>query len=191
MITVTDSLVTLLAAEGGEDVEGSEILLPATYDIVWSAVSFAIIFFLFWRFVWPQMQKALDGRSEGIEQKLDQAEADRAEASALLERYRAQLADARAEAARLRSDGQAQRASIVAEARGEAEQAVQTVNEQAQARIATDTATAKASLSRDVGVLASDLAERIIGESLDAERTSATIDRFIADLEAAPQGGTT
>jgi F-type H+-transporting ATPase subunit b len=186
---VNDSLVTLLAAEGGEEVEGSQILLPAIYDIVWSALSFAIIFFLFWRFVWPQMQKALDARSEGIEQKLDQAEADRAEAAALLEQYRAQLADARAEANRLRSDGQAQRASIVAEARTEADQAARTVTEQSQARLATDMASAKASLSRDVGVLASDLAERIIGANLDPERTSATIDAFIADLEAAPQGG--
>jgi len=179
-----DSFVTLLAAEGGEEVEGSQILLPAVYDILWSAVSFAIIFFLFWRFVWPQMSKALDARAEGIEAKLEQAEKDRAEAAALLEQYREQLADARSEAARLRSDGQAQRASIVAEARTEAEQAARTVNDQAQARIASDTASAKASLSREVGMLASDLAERIIGENLDAQRTSATIDRFIDELES-------
>lgn len=183
-----DSLVTLLAAEGGEDVEGSDILLPAIYDIVWSAVSFAIIFFLFWRFVWPQLKKTLDARSEGIEQKLDKAEADRAEAALLLEQYRAQLAEARAEAGRLRADGQAQRASIVAEARTEAERAAQTITEQAHARLASDTAVARASLSREVGVLASELAERIIGANLDPERTSATIDGFIAELEAASEG---
>ncbi len=183
-------LLSVLASEGGEEVEGSQILLPAIYDIVWSAVSFAIILALFWRFVLPQMKKALDARTEGIEKKLEQAEADRAEAAALLEQYRAQLADARSEAARLRADGQAQRASIVAEARSEAEQAARVVNEQAQARIATDTAAAKASLSREVGVLASDLAERIVGESLDEQRTRGTIDRFIADLESASQGAT-
>lgn len=183
------SLLDVLASEGGEEVEGSQILLPAIYDIVWSAVSFAIILALFWRFVLPQMKKALDARSEGIEKKLEQAEADRAEAAALLEQYRAQLAEARSEAARLRADGQAQRASIVAEARSEAEQAARVVTEQAQARIATDTAAAKATLSRDVGLLASDLAERIIGESLDERRTRDTIDRFIADLESASQTG--
>jgi F-type H+-transporting ATPase subunit b len=46
----------------------------------------------------------------------------------------------------------------------------------------------RAALSRDVGRLATDLAERIIGESLDPQRTSATVDRFIADLEAAGAG---
>lgn len=183
-------VVTLLAAEGGEEVEGSDILLPAIYDIVWSAVAFTIIFVLFWRFVLPRLRTTLEARTEGIEGKLEQAEADRAEAAALLEQYRSQLAEARSEAARLRSDGQAQRASIVAEARTEAEQAARAVTEQAQARIGTDVAAARAQLSREVGVLASDLAERIIGESLDPARTQATIDRFIADLEsAAPESG--
>lgn len=180
---------TVLAAEGGEEVEGSAILLPAIYDIVWSAVAFAIIFFLFWKWVLPRLQVVLAERTENIEKKLEQAEADRAEAAALLEQYRAQLADARQEAARLRADGQAQRASIVAEARNEAEQAARTVTEQAQARISSDTVAARAQLSREVGTLASDLAERIIGENLDPVRTQATVDRFIADLEAAAPVG--
>jgi F-type H+-transporting ATPase subunit b len=181
---VDDAVVTLLAAEGGE-VEGGAILLPAVYDILWSAVAFTIIFFLFWKYVLPRLQVVLDERTENIEKKLEQAQADRVEASALLEQYRAQLADARQEAARLRADGQAQRAAIVAEARGEAEAAARAVTEQAQARISTDAAAAKAQLSREVGVLASDLAERIIGDNLDPARTQSTIDRFIADLEAA------
>ena len=54
----------LLAVEG--EVEGSAVLTPAIYDIVWSAVAFAIILWLFWRFVLPQMQKALDARAEGM-----------------------------------------------------------------------------------------------------------------------------
>jgi F-type H+-transporting ATPase subunit b len=186
---VGDAFVTVLAAEGGEEVEGSAILLPAIYDIVWSAVAFTIIFFLFWKWVLPRLQVVLAERTENIEKKLEQAEADRAEAAALLEQYRAQLADARQEAARLRADGQAQRASIVAEARTEAEQAARAVTDQAQARISSDTTAARAQLSREVGTLASDLAERIIGENLDPARTQATIDRFIADLEAAAPAG--
>jgi F-type H+-transporting ATPase subunit b len=182
---VGDAFVTVLAAEGGAEVEGSAILVPAIYDIVWSAVAFTIIFFLFWKWVLPRLKVVLEERTENIEKKLEKAEADRAEAAELLEQYRAQLADARAEAARMRADGQAQRAAIVAEAKGEAEAAARAVNESAQARISSEASAAKAQLSREVGVLASDLAERIIGGSLDPVRTQATIDRFIADLEAA------
>jgi F-type H+-transporting ATPase subunit b len=45
------------------------------------------------------------------------------------------------------------------------------------ARIATD-------LRRDLGVAATDLASRIVGESLtDDARATAVVERFVADLE--------
>ena len=41
-----------------------------------------------------------------------------------------------------------------------------------------------------VGTLAVDLASRIVGESLqDEARRKGTVDRFLADLDAAPNGG--
>jgi F-type H+-transporting ATPase subunit b len=181
-------VTALRAAEDGQDVEGTAVLLPASYDILWSSVVFIVLFLLFWRFVLPTLQRILDERSEGIERKLEQAEADRAEAQALLERYREQLAEARSEAARIRAEAQADRQSIVAEARTEAERAASVVTERAQVQLAGEAAAVRAALSRDVGRLATDLAERIIGESLDPQRTSATVDRFIADLEAAGAG---
>lgn len=179
------SSATLLAETLEEEVEGSAILLPAIYDIFWSAVSFAIIFFFFWKWVLPQMKKALDARTEGIEDKLEQAEADRAEAAQMLADYKAQLADARGEAARIRSEAQTARESIVAEARNEAQDSARAATEQAQARLSIEVGAARSQLSREVGVLATQLAERIIGESLDNETTARTVDRFIADLEAA------
>lgn len=181
-------VTALRAAEGGQDVEGTAVLLPASYDILWSSVVFVVLFLLFWRFVLPTLQRILDERSEGIERKLEQAETDRAEAQALLERYREQLAEARSEAARIRAEAQADRQSIVAEARTEAERAASVVTERAQTQLASEAAAVRAELSRDVGRLATDLAERIIGESLDPQRTSATVDRFIADLDAAGAG---
>ena len=46
------------------------------------------------------------------------------------------------------------------------------------------------SLQREVGSLALELASRIVGESLaDDQRARATVDRFIAELEAAPAPG--
>ena len=62
------------------------------------------------------------------------------------------------------------------------------VTERAQTQLTSEAAAVRAALSRDVGRLATDLAERIIGESLDPRRTSATVDRFIADLDAAGAG---
>jgi len=186
-----------ITVTAGQAPEGIELFIPPVYEIVWSAIYLLALFLLFWKLILPRMKTALRGRTEGIEKKLEQAESDRAEAQALLEQYREQLADARSEAAQIRTDAQSERSSIIAEARTEAEQAARGVTERAEAQMAAEAASVRAGLSRDVGRLATDLATKIVGENLDESRTSATVDRFIADLEAAtaddgttPQGRT-
>ena len=170
--------------------EGIDLFIPPLYDVVWGAIMFAALFLIFWRFVLPNLKKTLEARSEGIEGKLEQAEADRDEAHQLLEDYRQQLAEARADAARIRAEAQSERQSIVAEARSEAQDAAQVIHERAEIQLAAEVTQVRNALSRDVGRLAVELAEKIVGESLDADRVGATVDRFIADLEAAaPSGG--
>lgn len=176
--------LTYLAA-GGEAPEGAGLFLPPLYEIVWSAIFFAGFFLIVWKFALPAVKKALDERTEGIEKKLEKAESDRAEAQALLAQYREQLAEAREEAARIRAEAQSERQGIVAEARTEAQQAAAVVTERAEAQLAAEREQVGTALRRDVGKIAVELAEKIVGESLDAERTSATVDRFIAELEAA------
>ena len=56
--------------------------------------------------------------------------------------------------------------------------------EHSRAQIDADRKAALASLRAEVGTLATELAERIVGESLqDDERSSRVVDRFLADLE--------
>ena len=175
--------VLVAVEEGGTD---NPVLLPAIYDIIWSSVAFAILFFLFWRFVLPQMRQALEARTEGIERKLEQAERDRAEAQQLLADYRQQLQEARSEASRIRTEAQSERASIVEAARVEAQQEAERVGERSRAQLQADIAQVRADLSREVGRLAVDLAGRVVGENLaDTDRTRRTVDRFLDDLDGA------
>ncbi|NED98123.1 F0F1 ATP synthase subunit B [Phytoactinopolyspora alkaliphila] len=179
----------MVRAAEGDVPEGIDLFIPPWYDIFWSAVMFVALFWIFWKFVLPGMKKALDARSEGIEQKLEQAETERNEAHALLEQYREQLAEARSDAARIRAEAQAERQSIVSEARTEAQEAAAAVTERAEVQMTAEADRVRAVLSRDVGRLATDLAERIVGEALDEQKVSSTVDRFIADLETvAPEG---
>lgn len=172
-------------AAGGEAPEGAGLFLPPLYEIVWSAIFFLIFFFIIWKYALPAVKKALDERTEGIEKKLEKAESDRAEAQALLERYREQLAEAREEAARIRAEAQSERQGIVTEARTEAQQAAAAVMERTETQLAAEAEQIRTGLSRDVGRIAVQLAEKIVGETLDANQTSATVDRFIAELEEA------
>ncbi len=178
----------LAVAEPGEEASTRELLIPATNELVWGTVAFLAFLLFMVKYVMPIARRTLAERTAGIEGKLAQAEADRNEAQALLKRYEAQLADARSEAGRIRTEAQTQRAEIVEEARAEARTEAQRITEAATAQIASERASALAELRREVGTLAVDLAGRIVGESLqDDARQRGTVDRFLGGLEdAAP-----
>jgi F-type H+-transporting ATPase subunit b len=168
-----------LAAEGEPNP-----LLPHPSELVVGLIAFGLLFWVLAKYVYPVFEKTYAERTEKIEGGIKHAEEAQAEASALRERYREQLASARDDAARIRSEAQAERQSIVAEARNEAQEAAAAVTRRGEAQLAAEADQVRASLSRDVGRVAVELAEKIVGESLDDERTTAIVDRFIADLEA-------
>jgi F-type H+-transporting ATPase subunit b len=180
------SLVAFAAEEHTETTVNP--IIPEWYDIIWSAVAFAIIFFFFWRYVLPRMQKLLDERAEAIEGNIAKADEAQRKAEAALEAYTAQLADARAEAGKIRDTAREDGKRIVAEAKDQAATEAARVTATAQAQIEAERQAALVSLRSEVGTLAIDLASGVIGESLaDDAKSSALVDRFLADLEASEQ----
>ena len=175
----------IIAAE-----ENINPLIPPVYDIVWSAVAFVIIFLVFWRVVTPRITKMLDERTEAIEGGIKKAEAAQQQAAAALDEYNKQLADARAEASRIREQARADATAIGNEVREQASADAARITANAQAQIEAERQSALQSLRSEVGTLALDLASGVIGESLkDDAKSAAVVDRFLADLEAS-QGQT-
>ncbi|WP_182111651.1 MULTISPECIES: F0F1 ATP synthase subunit B [unclassified Actinotalea] len=183
---------TLLAAEPGEEVEGINLLIPADYDIIWSLVATAIIAFGFYKLVLPKFTAILDERTEKIEGGLARAENAQAEAAEALAEYQRQLAEARAEAARIREDARAEGTVIVTELRQKASDDAARILENAQRQIEAERQQAAVSLRAEIGTLATELASRIVGESLaDSARQTRVVDRFLDDLEASTVAGAT
>ena len=167
--------------------ESPNPLLPETYDIVWSLVCVIIIGIVMMRYVLPRFQSVLDERTEKIEGGLAQAETAQAEAQAALAEYHQQLADARTEAARIRDEARTEATAILAESRTRATAEAARIVEAAQRQIDAERQQASISLRTEVGRLATDLASKIVGESLeDTARQSRVVDRFLAELEASP-----
>jgi len=153
-------------------------------ELIIGTLAFAIVFFALAKFAFPAISKTLEDRADAIEGGLARAENSQAEAAAMLEEYRAQLADARGEAANIRAEAQAEKTAMIETARGEAAAAAASVTERTQAQIEAERSQAMASLRRDVSELALTLAGKVVGESLtDDARARASVDRFIADLE--------
>ena len=159
-------------------------LIPSLTELIIGAVSFFIVFGVLGKVLLPRIRQALQERTDQIEGGLERAEEAQAEASRVLEEYRQQLAEARHEAARLREDAREQGAQIIAEMRAEAQAEARRLTEAANAQIQAERQQALTALRAEVGTLATDLAGRIVGESLtDEARQSRVVDRFLDDLE--------
>lgn len=160
-------------------------LIPADYDIIYSSIIFVALLIVVAIFVVPRMNRALDARAEAIEGGLKKAEEAQAAASAARDEYTAQLAEARAEAARIREQARTDGQAILAELKEQAQAESARIVANAQTQIEAERSAALVSLRSEVGSLALDLASGVIGETLsDDKKAAAVVDRFLADLEA-------
>ena len=99
-------------------------------------------------------------------------------------RIAAELTEAKAEAAKIRDQAVAQAEDIVARAQARAEQEAKRIVETAQRQIEAERVAAEQSLRAEVGGLATQLAEKIVGEQLKDEALSArVVDRFLDELD--------
>ena len=159
-------------------------IVPSLPELIIGAVAFLIVFGVLGKLLMPRIQQTLAERTDKIEGGLERAEEAQAEAQRVLEQYRQQLADARHEAARLREEAKEQGAQIIAEMREEAQAEARRLTEAANAQIEAERQQALNSLRAEVGALATELAGRIVGESLqDEARQSRVVDRFLDELE--------
>jgi F-type H+-transporting ATPase subunit b len=166
-------------------------ILPIWQEIVVGSIAFAILCVVLMKYVFPRMEQTFRERVDAIEGGIKRAEERQAEANVLFEQYKAQLAQARAEAARIRQDAAADaegiRQDVLARAREESDRVIAAGREQLRA----ERQTIVRELRAEVGELAVDLAGRIVGESLaDEARQRGTVERFLADLDAMPTAGT-
>ena len=162
----------------------SNPLLPSWPEFIIGTILFVLVFGALAKFLLPRAQQTLAQRTELIEGGLAKSEEAQAEAKELLDQYREQLAEARHEASRLREEAREQGAQIIAEMRDQAQAEARRITEAAQAQIEAERQQALISLRAEVGTLATELASRIVGESLtDEARQRRMVDRFLDELE--------
>ena len=183
MHSLITSLVVSAAEEEGGGTESNFLVPNATFFVELAA--FALLFFILTKYVIPPINKAMTARQDAIRQEFAEADEAKQKAAAAEAEFKAQIADARKEAGRIREDAHEQGKQIIEEAKQQAHVEQQRIKEQAQAQIAAERQQAVTSLRAEVGTLATSLAGRIVGESLeDDERSGRVVDRFLADLES-------
>ncbi len=183
MLQATLAAPMILAAEESEGGEGIDLLLPATSELIAGVIAFAIIYYFVWKWALPVLRQTLEKRQAAIRGQLEEAERKNQEAESLLQDYREQLAQSKDEAnriieeARQTAEGvreetvtraQTEAADIVARARQEADAEAQRALEAARSEVAN---------------LSVNLAEKVVGQSLDRATQLGLVNSYLAELE--------
>ena len=180
------SMTLAILAQGEAESESSNVslVLPETNELIAGIVAFAIVFFFVWKWALPAINRILEARQQAIVRRLEDAEKAKTDAEKLRTDYERQVAEARAKGN-----------EIIEEARKAAEQLKNDMVQRAQAEAdavlakardeaGTDKARALAEARQDVANLSSDLAEKVVGQSLDRETQLGLVERYIAELES-------
>jgi F-type H+-transporting ATPase subunit b len=176
--------MSVLAAVQAAGEEMPRVLDVPIDEFIIGIIAFLIVFGTLSKFALPKIKATLEERANIIEGGIQRSQAAEEEAQRLLEEYRSQLAQAREEAAGIRTQAQADRTAIIDEARNEARQAAAAVSAAAEAALAADRAQAMSTLTRQIGEISVTLAGKVVGEALtDDARVRATVDAFLDDLE--------
>ncbi len=158
--------------------------------IFWEIITFAILLFLLYRYVYPPIRDQIQRRQSEIEQAIDEAQKTRSEARELLAEYRRQIEEARGEGRRIldeaRKQGEAQRERTKQEAREEGERIIQRAREE----IERERDSALREVRREVADMVIVASERVIRQELDRDGHERLISEALDSLETEVAGET-
>ncbi|MGH9119501.1 MAG: F0F1 ATP synthase subunit B [Acidimicrobiales bacterium] len=174
--------------EGGGSVddcqEAPSLILPATNELIWGAISFAAVVFLLYRFAWPGIKKGLDARSERIRDDLEEAERARVEAEGLLEEYKAKLAEARSESSRLIEDARQAADELRRDLEARADAEIAEIRQRAAADVEAAKAQALQDLKGEVASIAMGATEMLVRRNLDRNTQMGLVEDYINQVAA-------
>jgi F-type H+-transporting ATPase subunit b len=186
---MTIASVRLLVQEHGEEQSGLDLILPATEELIWGAICFAAVAFLLSRYAFPKLRETVQARENTIQNALEETEKSKNEAQKLLEDYKKQLAEARSEANRVIEDSRRQGEEVRKEVIARAEKEAEGVVERAREQIEAERDRTVQELQGTIAELSIDLAEKVVGRSLDGQAQRDMVDAYIKEVAGMPSNG--
>ena len=191
MLATISSFITW-AQEGDhgaeEEPSGIDLVLPEAAELIWGAIAFAIVLGVLSKIAFPRLRQAVEEREKKIQQELESAEKTKQEAQGQLDEYKQQVAEARSEANRIIEEARQQaeqvRRDLTEKAQAEADQIVARAQEQ----IDAERSRTVQELQGTIADLSIELAEKVVGRSLDAESQRDMVDAYIREVGGMSDG---
>jgi F-type H+-transporting ATPase subunit b len=180
MLTTIASI--LLQAEEHAEENDPKDLYPHLNELIVGAIAFFVLFFFMWKWVLPRVNAILEERRQKIQGEMERAEATRREADELQEEYRNQLAGAGEEANRIIEEARATADQLRQDLQAKAAEESQATVARAQDEIRAERDRVFQELRAQIGSIAVEIAERVVGQSLDEQAHQRLIDEFIDEV---------
>src|ERR1700760_1182402 len=129
-------------------------------------VAFAIILAIIAKYIVPPAQKALRERQEMIERQAEDADAAREKLAEAEAAYKNALTEARVEAAQIRENARAEAQRTVEELRTQAQEESARIVARGEEQLANQRGQIVRELRGEIGTLAVELSEKIVGQRL-------------------------
>jgi F-type H+-transporting ATPase subunit b len=183
-----DTLECIHLAEEADDPEACQespnLILPATDELVWGSISFAVLLFLLYKYAYPPVKQSMEARTERIRAELQAADTAKAEAQGVLDEYRAQLNDAKAEAGRIIEEARQAADAIKRDQEVRLQSELAELRQRAVADIEAAKANAMSDLRGEVALLAIGAAETVVQHNLDSATQTQLVEDYINQVAA-------
>lgn len=177
--------------EGGhaeEEPTGFDLILPAIDELIWGAVAFALVFFVLNKYAFPKLREAVEGREKQIQSDLEAAETAKNEAEQEKKQYQQQIADSRGEGNRIVEEARQQAEQVRKDLIAKAEKEAEAITSRARESIEAERSRTLQELHSTVADMSIQLAEKVVGRSIDASAQREMVDAYIKDVAGMGSG---
>jgi F-type H+-transporting ATPase subunit b len=151
--------------------------------MVWTIITFAIVFFVLRRVAFGRIQGLIDKRRDRIREALDEADKARDEARQLREEVRREREEAKGERERILDEARRQGQRQLGQAREQAERDLQERLEKNRQELEAENVKLREQIRRDVVELTLLAAEKVTGKVLDDADQKRLVDETIEELD--------
>ena len=162
--------------------EAPNPIIPELNEIIWGGLAFLILLAAMIRWGFPLVRSTMEARTEKIRSDLEAAEIAHSDAVKVKQQHEAELAETRADVAKIIDAARQEAAGVRADLQVKAEADIAEMRRQADADVAAARQRALADLQSEVNEIVVGAAERVVERSLDRNAQRQLIDNYIASV---------
>ncbi len=147
-----------------------ELFTPDFGLVFWMFVSFAILFFILWKWGWPVIMKGVSDRADLIDKGVEYAQNAKQQLDHAREEADKYIADARRQQADMLREADKMKTQIIEEARSAAQTEAKKVMDAAKVSIEQERKQAEQQFRNEVSSFALDIAQKVVRNQMKDEK---------------------